>query len=161
MSLGGFRSAVKWLRFPGMELQVEIPNAFVGKKEKPSPKELAEALGPAISVWNEIVDRSRTELSVVDQEWNSYSPKYGWLLRLKLKKRNILYLSPCDQFVRVSFILGDRAMKAARQCKLPAKLLKILDQAPHYPEGNGVVFIPKNSADVTSVLKLEAIKLAN
>lgn len=155
------RSAIEWLRFPGMELQVDIPNAFVGKEEKPSPRELAEALGPAISVWNEIVDRSRTELSVIDQEWNSYSPKYGWHLKLKLKKRNILYLSPCDRVVRVSLILGDRGMKKARESRLPAKLVKVLDRAKRYPEGNGIVLMAKNSADVTSVLKLEAIKLAN
>lgn len=153
--------ALKWSRFPGMELQVDIPNAFVGKKEKPSPKDLADALGPAIAMWNQIIDRIGSELSVVDQEWKSYSPKYGWHLKLKLKKRNILYLSPCDRLVRVSLILGDRAMKAARECKLPAKLVKILDGAPHYPEGTGVVLMPKSSANVSSVIKLAAIKLAN
>ena len=144
-----------------MELHVDIPNAFVGRTEKPSLKELAGALGPALPVWNEIIARIGTELSVKDQEWNSYSPKYGWLLKLKLKKRNILYLGPCNQRVRVSLILGDRAMKAARECKLPAKVVKALDEAPHYPEGTGVVLMPKNSADITSVLKLAAVKLAN
>jgi hypothetical protein len=140
---------------------VDIPNAFVGKMEKPSPKELTEALGPAFVVWNEIVDRIGSELSVVDPEWKSYSPKYGWHLRLKLKKRNIIYLSPCDQRVRVSLILGDRAMKAARESKPSAKLIKVLNDAPRYPEGTGVVLMPKSSADVSSVIKLAAIKLAN
>jgi hypothetical protein len=153
--------ALEWFRFPGMELQVDIPNAFVGKKEKPSPKELAHALGPAIAVWNQIVDRLGSELSVVDQEWKSYSPKYGWHLKLKFKKRTIIYLGPCDRLVRVSLILGDRAMKAARESKPSAKLTKVLNHAPRYPEGSGVVLMPKSSADVSSVIKLAAIKLAN
>lgn len=140
---------------------MDTPNAFVGKKEKPSPRELAAALGPAMLVWNEILDRMETELSVADREWNSYSPKYGWLLKLKSKKRNILYLSPCDKRVRVSLILGERAMKAARESKPAAMLTKVLDEAKRYPEGTGVVLTPKSSADVNSVMRLAAIKLAN
>lgn len=152
---------LEWFRFPGMELKVDIPNAFVGKTEKPSLKELASALGPALPIWNEIVERVGTELSVTDQEWNSYSPKYGWHLRLRFKKRNILYLSPCDKLVRVSLILGDRAVKAARESKLSMKLSKIFDEAPHYPEGTGIVMMAKSAADVASVIKLAGIKLAN
>ena len=53
-----------------------------------------------------------------------HSPKYGRSLRLKLKKRTIVHLCPCDGSFRVAFILGDRAVKAARQSDLPKSMLK-------------------------------------
>ena len=140
---------------------MDIPNAFVGKKEKPTPKELADALGPSLTVWNEIIGRVGTDLKVTDQEWNSYSPKYGWHLKLRFKKRNILYLGPCNKRVRVSLILGDRAVKAARESKLSKKLTKVFDEAPRYPEGTGIVLMPSSAADISSVIKLAGIKLAN
>ena len=58
-------------------------------------------------------------------------------------------------------ILGGRAMKAVREIKLSSKLLKIIADAPHYPEGTGIVFARTQVVDIPSVLKLAAIKLAN
>ena len=144
-----------------MEFQVDIPNAFIGKKEKPTSQELADALGTSIGIWNQLIARLRDELRVVDQEWSSYSPKYGWYLKLKVKKRNIIYLSPCAKSIRVSLILGDRAMKAVRESRLSSKMLSIIAEAPRYPEGTGIVWAPAKVADIPSVLKLAAIKLAN
>ena len=47
--------------------------------------------------------------------------KSGWSLRLKVKKRNIVYLAPCNGCFRVAFIFGDRAVAAARQSDLSEK----------------------------------------
>lgn len=144
-----------------MELKVDIPNAFIGKLEKPTPTELAAALGPAIETWNQLVARLGSELGIVDQEWSSYSPKYGWHLKLKAKKRNILYLGPCDKLVRISLILGDRAVKAAHESKLSAKVISLLDKAPRYAEGTGLILLMKGASEIPAVIKLASIKLAN
>jgi hypothetical protein len=95
------------------------------------------------------------------QEWNSYSLKAGWSMRLKLKKRNILYMSPCKDYFRVAFILGDKAVKATRQIKLPQRIAKAIEDAPRYPEGTGVRLIVKRMSDLPAIQKLAAIKLAN
>ena len=42
------------------------------------------------SLWNELL----AALALPIQEWNSYSPKAGWSLKLKLGKRTIVYLAP-------------------------------------------------------------------
>ena len=74
---------------------MEARNAFIGKSEKPSPEELSAALGPTAILWNEFVAWMASELGVVTQEWKGVYPnKYGWSLRLKMKTRNIVYLSP-------------------------------------------------------------------
>jgi hypothetical protein len=63
---------------------MENPNAFIGKAKLPTIEEVAAALGPAAKVWHELVDWFAGQ-KVVDQEWNSYSPKAGWALRLKYR----------------------------------------------------------------------------
>src|SRR5664279_4106235 len=110
------------------------PNAFIGRTQAPTDDELSAELGAARALWDELI----AELALPIQEWNSYSPKAGWFVKLKFKKRTILYLSPCHDSFRVSFILGDKAMAAARLLKLPKAVMKIIDEAPRYPEGSGV-----------------------
>jgi Protein of unknown function (DUF3788) len=140
---------------------MDIPNAFIGKKEKPTKAELNGALGEAAPVWDQLTERLSTELGVTDQEWSSYSPKYGWSVKLKLKKRTILYLGPCSGCIRVSFVLGDRAMKAARDSRLSVSVLKAMDEARRYPEGTGLYLLVKTTREISSIVKLAKIKLGN
>jgi hypothetical protein len=137
------------------------PNAFIGHAKQPTDGELTAALGPAKVLWNQLIADLADECGVAGQEWNSYSPKAGWSLRLKREQRNIIYLSPCPGCFRVSFALGDKAVQAARQSKLPPRVLKIINEAKRYAEGTGVRLEVKASKDLAVVKKLAAIKLAN
>ena len=133
-----------------------LPNAFIGKAQPPTDEELAAELGASKSLWDEIVSSL-----ALDQEWNSYSKKAGWALRLKKKERNIVYLGPVHGGFRVSFVLGDRAIQAAKQAKLPAAVLKNLAESKRYAEGTAVRLDIKRSADVGIVRKLAELKMAN
>ena len=133
------------------------PNAFIGRTTAPTDDELSAELGAARALWDELL----TELALPIQEWNSYSPKAGWSLKLILKKRTIVYLAPCHGSFRVAFVLGDKAMAAARQLKLPKAVLKIIDEAPRYPEGTGVRLEITARKDLAAVKKLAEVKLAN
>ena len=126
------------------------PNAFIGRTKPPTDEELSTELGAARALWDELL----TELALPIQEWNSYSPKAGWSLKLKLGKRTIVYLAPCHGSFRVAFVLGDKAMEAARQLKLPKAVLKIIDEAPRYPEGTGVRLEIAARKDLAAVKKL-------
>lgn len=132
------------------------PNAFVGKKTKPTARDLTEALGSAYLLWQKLIH----ELGLTP-EWNSYSPKAGWSLKLKQKTRTILYLSPSHDGFRAAFVLGDKAIAAARTSDLPKSVLKTIAKATKYPEGTAVRLEDVNSADVDVIKKLAAIKLAN
>jgi len=101
------------------------------------------------------------EQGVAEQEWNSFSVKYGWSLRLKMKKRTIVHLSPCSGCFRAAFILGDKAVAAARQSDLSREVLKLLDSATRYAEGTGIRLLVKQKKDLAAIRKLAAIKLAN
>lgn len=139
----------------------DIPNAFIGRKQKPTSQELNAALCAAAPLWDQLVAELMTNLGLTEQEWNSYSSNYGWHLRLKLKKRNIVYLSPGAGCFRVSFLLGDRAVAEAKKCRLPASVLKLLDDAKRYPEGTGLYLNVRSARDIPSIRKLAQIKVAN
>lgn len=133
------------------------PNAFIGWTKPPTGDELSAALGAARVLWDELI----TSLDLPIQEWNSYSPKAGWSLKVKLGKRTILYLAPCAGSFRAAFVLGARAVEAAHNSKLSKPLLKLMDDAPRYAEGTGVRLEIRAHKDLAAVRKLAEIKLAN
>jgi hypothetical protein len=140
---------------------MDTPNAFIGKPTKPTAEELSAALGPTTTLWHQLVDSLTKEHAGLEQEWHSLKPKYGWTLLLKLKKRRIVYLGPCPGHFRVAFVLGDKAVAAARESSLPKPVLKLLYEAPHYAEGTGLRLLVKTAKDLPAIQKLAQIKLAN
>ena len=138
-----------------------LTNAFINKLEKPKESDLATALGSARELWDTLIADGTSECAIDDEEWNSYSPKAGWSLRLKRGKRTIVWLGPCEGCFRVMFILGDKALLAARQSGLSARALRVLDQAERFPEGTGVRLLIKGPKDIPTVKKLAVVKLEN
>jgi hypothetical protein len=136
-------------------------NAFVGKKQTPTDEELAATLGPVKPTWDHLLAELAQEFGVSVHEWKCYSPKAGWALRVKRKARTIAWLSPSEGAFNVIFILGAKAMRAARQIKFPQRVIKAMNEAPKYAEGTGVRLEVKSSKDIGTLKKLAAIKLAN
>ncbi|MGB8032188.1 MAG: DUF3788 family protein [Terracidiphilus sp.] len=140
---------------------MDFSNAFIGKLTPPSEKDLANKLGPALAAWTELIAWLH-EKGIASGDWKSVSPKkYGWALRPWLKRRTILYLGPCDGCFRVSFVLGDKAVIAARTSGLPSGLLKEISEARRYAEGTDVRLTIRKPLDLAPVRKLVEIKLAN
>jgi hypothetical protein len=137
------------------------PNAFINKPKPPTEPELTAALGAAKAVWDQILTRLDQDLGVDGREWKCHSPKWGWSLRVKRKERTIIWFSPFDGRFEVSFILGDRAMCAARAIRLPKRVLDVMKSAPKYPEGTGIRLEVKSARDIAALMKLAAIKLAH
>jgi len=139
-----------------------LPNAFIGKLDAPTDDDLSAQLGrSAKTLWDQLLAGLATQHNLVVQEWNSYSPKAGWSLRLKQNKRNILYLSPCPGGFRASFALGDKAVQAARRSRLPPRVVQLIGAAKRYAEGTAVRIDVDGPADIAIVMTLAAIKLAN
>ena len=137
------------------------PNAFIGRTKAPSDADLAAALGAAKPLWNEIVVDMARELGLTSSEWKSYGVKQGWALQLRRGKRNIVHLAPCEGSLRVLFILGDRAVAAARAARLGATAAKLIDDAPRYPEGTGIRLEVSRERQLPLVRRLARIKLDN
>jgi len=88
-----------------------LPNAFINKPDKPTNDELTAELGPAKALWDQLIANLAEECDAGIQEWKSYSPKCGRSLRLKHKKRTIVYLAPHRGCFGIAFIMKLAAIK--------------------------------------------------
>ena len=104
---------------PKKQSSVISQNAFAGQAQQPTQKAVEEALGQSYALWKKIISDLKNELKLDGEEWNSSGHKYGWSLRLQLKKRNIVYLAPRTGSFMASFALGDKAVAVARKSELP------------------------------------------
>jgi hypothetical protein len=138
-----------------------VPSLFTDKSKKPSDAELAQALGRAATLWNELRQQVAAAFEPAVEEWVYFGKTGGWAMRFVHKKRAILYLKPCEGYFRVSFALGEKAVRAAHESDLPASFLKLIDDAPKYAEGRGVRLEIRKAADVRSALQIALIKMAN
>lgn len=137
-------------------------NAFIGKLEAPTDGDLAAELGrTATALWDQLLASLAEQHGITIREWNSYSSKAGWALRLKKGKRAILYLSPGHRAFVAAFALGGKAVEAARRSGLPQRAIQIIDSATRYAEGTAVRIEVNGPADLALVRQLAAIKLAN
>ena len=95
------------------------------------------------------------------EDWTYSGKQWGWALRLKHKKRAVLYMTPAAGHFVVGFALGEKAVAAARQAGLSQALLEIIDASPRYAEGRAVRFEVTTPAEVAWALDLATIKMAN
>ena len=136
-------------------------NAFINKTKPPTNAELTSALGATKATWDNLLIAMAQESGATVREWRSYSLKSGWALRAKRKDRTIIWLAPSQDCFEVLFILGEAAMAAARQTRLPQRVLQVINEAPKYPEGSGVRWQVKSMRDLAAVKKLARIKLTH
>lgn len=136
-------------------------NAFAGQVECPTTKTVESTLGQSYPLWKQLVVELKGELLVDGEEWNSSGVKYGWSLRLQLKKRNIVYLGPRFGSFMTAFILGDKAVAAAKKSDLPAYVLKMIEEAKRYGEGTPVRIEVSKPEDLEPVKLVARIKVQN
>jgi hypothetical protein len=136
-------------------------SAFDDKSKMPNEKALSETLGRASSLWNDLKAHISTEYKPVTEHWNFSGKNYGWGFRLKHKDRIVLYMTPCKGCFLASFVLGEKAVRAAHDRGLSDPVLEIIDAAPKYAEGRGVRIEVKTRKDLENAKTLAAIKMAS
>jgi hypothetical protein len=146
---------------PEKEDDMEASNAFIDQTAQPTSTQITAALGESTALWRQLIDWLVKEQGIDEQEWKSLAPKYGWSLRMKVKKRTVVYLGPCSDCFRASFVLGEKAVAAARRAALPKNVLTAIDEARHYAEGTGLQLIVHRTSDLPAIQRLVEIKLAN
>ena len=132
--------------------------SFDDKEKVPDDKALAKGLGPSKNLWDEFVRHIGADYAPVTAAWGFYK---SWSLRLKQKKRTIVYLLPREGYFLCAFAFGGKATEAARQAKLPKAVIKEIEGAPVYAEGRGFRLEVRTAGDVKTMKKLAAIKMAN
>ena len=134
-------------------------NPFVGFAHPPGPADVRQALGRSIAAWDALRVRISEQFGEVTEEWALPAKKYGWSLRLKLKKRTILHLGPRSKHFIVAIILGEKAVAAVRKSELEPEVIAMVKRAPKYPEGRGVRFEIRSKKDIGALEALARIKM--
>lgn len=109
---------------------------------------------------NKIREFIKIEYGHLKSEWKYYNKKSGWTLKLFNKKRNVLYVVPCNKYFRIAFIFGDRASDKIFNSDLPEVIKKDLSETKKYAEGRTIQIEVRNETDLNNILQLIQIKLA-
>lgn len=81
-------------------------SAFDDRDLKPPDSDLATVLGDSQDLWTELQSRIEEQFQPLSVDWTFAGKKWGWSLRLKRKKRAVLYMTPrsgyfqCDAWRR-------------------------------------------------------------
>ncbi len=133
---------------------------YMDKSHPPNDDELVADLGRSGRIWEDIKQTLAANYPPLTEEWTYSGAKHGWSLRLKQKKRAIVYLIPGRKCFTTTFVLGDKAIAAARdQQDLPQELEEILKSAPKFPEGRAVRLEIKTKKDAVLLPTISAIKM--
>jgi hypothetical protein len=134
---------------------------FTDESKTPTKAELATTLGNTKNLRDELKNVIAERFNPVAEEWAWSGKSYGWSLRLKQKKRAILYMKPCKGYFRASFALGEKAIIAAQTSDLPNSALDLINTAPKFPEGRAGRLEIKSKKDINIAIKIAEIKMAN
>jgi len=135
-------------------------SAFDDKSAPPDETMLAAVLGDTAGLWDDLMRIIAETYPPVSETWNYSGKNYGWSFRMKQKKRTILYMIPRPGHFLVAFVLGDRAVAAARDSQLPPAIKDHIAAAKRYAEGTGFRFEVRSREDVAAAETLAAIKMA-
>ena len=136
-------------------------SAFADKAKRPREAELSETLGRSSAHWRAITDTMARDYAPLDASWIYSGAAWGWALRLRRRKRSLVYLTPCRKHFLAGFALGEKAVAAARAAGLPKGVLEVVRDAKKYAEGRAVRLEVRNKLDRDAVLRLIAIKAEN
>ncbi len=136
-------------------------SVFDDKSKRPQASDLKGALSRTSTHWDSLITHIASEYPPLDETWSFSGANWGWSLRLKQKKRTVLYMTPCRGYFLVGFVLGEKAVRAAHGSTLPDSVLTVIDGAKKYAEGRAVRIEIRNKKDVENAKRLSSIKMAN
>ena len=137
------------------------PNPFVDFPHPPEPADIRQVLGRSAAAWDALRARISEHFGQVTENWAVPAKKYGWSLRLKLKKRTILHLGPRSKHFIAAIILGDRAVAALRESELAPEVIAMVENATRYTEGRVIRFEIRSKKETEVVEALAKIKMEN
>lgn len=121
----------------------------------PSASELAAQLGDAHDAFRALLVRCEGAVC----EWRRYSRQSPWVVKASRGKRALFYARPDSGAVRVTVLLGARAVEAALAGQVSKRLHASIRKARVYPEGRPVSVVVRRVEDLPKVDQLVAVKL--
>jgi hypothetical protein len=136
-------------------------SAFGDKAVAPADDTVCAALGVAAPLWSTLWTAIAAAHAPIEREWVWGGKPHGWSLRLRQRKRAVLYMTPCAGFFRAAFAIGGKAADAAHDAGLGPHLLQVIEAAPRFAEGRAVRLEVRSEADIADVLTIAALKMSH
>ena len=131
------------------------------KNKKPGNKILADKIGKNFNYWEDIRKHVKEKYENISEEWKFYGKNYGWQLKIFLKKRNLFFLIPHENFFNIVFVFGNKAVEEIEKSKISNELIDKVVNAKKYAEGRGLLIEVKNKKYIADIKKLMEIKINN
>ena len=131
---------------------------FTDKKHNPTEKEIRKAIGPMLSIWQELIYFIRENYIVQEDFKFLYGKKYGWALRFRINGKLLTSLYPTRNGFTVQINLSPAAIEQVQLMNLGKNVHDAIARAKPYPEGRWL-FIPVGSKnDITDIQHLIALR---
>jgi hypothetical protein len=134
---------------------------FTDKSKEPTEESLKKVLGPTYKIWIELIRYVETNFGSPVTEWKYYGIKSGWLQKLLLGKRNLLFFIPYSKYFRIGMVFGESAVETILKSDLPDKIIEEIRNTKKYAEGRGLRIDVKDRKSLMIVKKLLQIKVMN
>ncbi|MBA4405838.1 hypothetical protein C0389_01050 [bacterium] len=134
---------------------------FADKLNQPKEDDLKNILATRYKFWIELLKFVETHFGETITEWKFYGNKSGWVQKLFLKKRNLLFFLPYNKFFRIGMVFGDKAVVEIVKSDLPKEIIDEIQNTKKYAEGRGLRIDVKNKTDLEIVKRLLQIKVMN
>lgn len=125
----------------------------------PTDKMLKYDLGETKIYLDKISTFIAAEYGDLNHDWKFYNKKTGWILKLFSKKRNIIFIVPCQGYFMAAFTLGDKAVALVDESDISDDIKEQFKNAKKYMEGRTINFDIKNEGDLDNALKLVQVKM--
>lgn len=135
-------------------------NVFSNRKVIPTDNDLQQVLGDSYDLWKNIHYYVHMKYPAAIDQWNNPGEKYGWHLRIKDKKRTIVYLLPTENYFKVALVYGQKATDAVMQSHVSEEIKLALGAAKAYAEGRGIRIDVKSKEILNDIEVLIDIKIA-
>tara|TARA_R110001583_G_scaffold21469_2_gene81555 strand:+ start:8085 stop:8504 length:420 start_codon:yes stop_codon:yes gene_type:complete len=134
---------------------------YTEKLIEPDDKMLTHDLSASKKFLDTIATFIETEYGDFKPVWKFYNKKSGWILKMFTKKRNVLFIVPCNNYFRTAFTLGDKAANLILNSDLPKTIKNDLSEAKKYAEGRTIQIEVKTQPDLDIILDMIRIKLTH
>jgi hypothetical protein len=137
-----------------------MKSIFLNKAEQPNESDLKRGIGETFATWQAFARYTKDLYPEATEEWHFSGAKYGWSYRISDKKRVLLYLLPRDKFFKVAFVFGQKAVDAILKTEISEDIKTEIRNAKVYAEGRGIRIDVKDTALVSDIEQLIAIKIS-
>jgi len=94
------------------------------KDQNPNAQLIADALGPAYTVYEEFMGKITGDLYALEPEWRYYRDGKAWLCKVQHNHKTVFWLSVWNCFFKLSFYFSQRNAAAVESLQIDDGLIR-------------------------------------